>query len=132
VRELRRDAGPLGIAVAAAVGFGAGLLAGLVAGGLLGDLNAERMRGMVRRLGTEPREPRVPADIERAITEALAAAPETRGLPIRVRAIDDGLVELTGRAPSEEARMHAGEIARRVTGGDVVVNRILVREGARA
>jgi osmotically-inducible protein OsmY len=132
VRELRRDTGSLGIAVAAAVGFGAGLLAGMVAGELLGDVNADRMRHMVRRFGTEPAEPRTPAEIERAVTEALAGAPETRGLPIRVRAIDDGLVELTGRAPTEEARIRAGEIARHATGGDVVVNRILVREGARA
>jgi osmotically-inducible protein OsmY len=122
----------LGIALAAAAGFGAGLVAGLVAGELLGDLNAERVQHMVRRLGTERQEPRAPADIERAVVDALAASPVTRGLPIRVRAIDDGLLELTGRAPSEETRLRAGEIARRATGGDVVVNRILVREGARA
>ena len=130
--ENRRDSRLLGIALAAAAGFGVGLTAGVVAGELLGNVNAQRMRHLVRRFGAEPAAPRSPADIERAVTEALAAAPETQGLPIRARAIDDGLVELTGRAPSEDLRLKAGEIARRATGGDVVVNRILVREGARA
>jgi hypothetical protein len=132
VPENRREGSPLGIMLAAAAGFAAGLAAGLVAGELLGNVNAQRMRHMVRRFGAEPQTPRTPADIERAIANALAASPDTRGLPIRVHAIEDGLVELTGRAPSEELRIKAGDIARRATGGDVVVNRILVREGARA
>jgi len=132
VGEHRRDGGLFGIALAAAAGFGIGLAGGLVAGELLGDVNAQRMRHLVRRFGAEPSVPRTPADIERAVTEALAASPDTQGLPIRARAIDDGLVELTGRAPTEDLRLKAGEIARQATGGDVVVNRILVREGARA
>jgi len=132
VSGTRREGGVFGIALAAAAGFGAGLLAGFAAGGVLGDVSTLRMRHLVRRLRT-PRGPRPsPEEIERRVTQALAAEPQTNGLPIRVRAIDDGLVELTGRAPTEQARLRAGEVARRATGGDVVVNRILVREGARA
>jgi osmotically-inducible protein OsmY len=122
----------VGIALAAAAGFGAGLVAGLVAGELLGDVNLQRMRHVVRRLGTESGQPRVPDEVERAVTEALAADPITQGWKIRARVIDDGLIELTGRVPVEDVRLRAGEIARQATGGDVVVNRILVREGARA
>lgn len=132
MRESRRETSLLGIALAAAAGFGAGLVAGLVAGELLGDMNVQRMRHVVRRLGTESDPPRAPEEVERAVTEALAADVNTRGLDIRVRVIDDGLIELTGRVPLEDARIRAGEIARQATGGDVVVNRILVREGARA
>ncbi|HXV86256.1 MAG TPA: BON domain-containing protein [Gemmatimonadales bacterium] len=127
-----QEPGLLGIALAAAAGFAVGLAAGMVTGELLGNVNAQRMRHMVRRWGGEPAHPRTPDEIERAVTAALADAPDTKGLHIRARAIDDGLVELTGRAPNEDVRLKAGEIARRATGGDVVVNRILVKEGARA
>lgn len=125
MRDDRSHDGFMGTALAAVVGFTAGLLAGLVVGEWLGDVNRERLRSAVRRLGGEM-PPVDPAALERLVLRALRGDPRTRHLPIQVRVVDAGLVELTGRVPTEEARERAGEAARAVAGADAVVNRLLV------
>lgn len=126
MRDDRSHDGFMGTALAAAVGFTTGLLAGLVVGEWLGDVSAERLRDAARRLGAGERPPVDPTALERVVLRALRGDPGTRNLPIQVRVVDAGLVELTGRVPTEEARELAGEAARAAAGADVVVNRLLV------
>ncbi len=115
-----------GIALAAAFGFGLGLLAGLVAGEWLGGVDAGRVRRTVGRLRGEPPEPADPTAVRRAIQDALRADPATGSLKVRVRVLEQGLLELIGRAPSAEARERAGARAQAVAPGWSVVNRLLV------
>lgn len=95
---------------------------------LLGDVNPDRVRRVVRRLrrseaGHVEHDPRV---LERAVVAALGENPQTRDLTITARALGDGVVELTGTAPDPEARLLAGKVSRGAPGADVIVNRILV------
>ncbi|GBD33590.1 hypothetical protein HRbin33_02585 [bacterium HR33] len=124
-RELGKN-GIAGIAFAAAAGFGIGLMAGLVAGEWLGGVHPERVRRAVRRFGPRILPARDPQAVERAVLRALRSDPRTRNLAIGVRAISDGLVELTGTVPATELRRHAAAIAQAAAGDDVVVNRLLV------
>jgi len=119
----RKRESPLGIAIASAAGFGAGLLAGVILGGWLGAVHPER----VRRILGGKREPETvdPARLERDVLRALKTTSATRRLNLSARALEGGLVELTGIAPDERTRQSAGDAAR--IAGDVVVNRILVQ-----
>ncbi len=121
-----RKNGIAGIAFAAAAGFGIGLLAGLVAGEWLGGIHPERIRRAVRGLRPPISPVRDPQAVERAVLRALKSDPRTRSLPIAVRAISPGLLELTGTVPLAELRHRAAEIAQAAAGDDVVVNRLLV------
>ena len=115
----------LGIAIATAAGFGTGLLAGLIAGEWLGDVHPERVR---RILGGKA-EPRAsdPAQLEREVLRVFKNTSATRRLNLSARALDGGLVEITGVAPDERTRQVAGEAAASVAGSDLVLNRILVQ-----
>lgn len=118
----------LGLSVSTAVGLGLGVLAGIIVGELMGDVHSERVRGAVRRLRGTPRA-RDGADgraLERAVRDALDENPSTRGFRVHVRALGDGIVELTGTVPDTEARPLASTVARGVPGVDIVVNRLLV------
>ncbi len=115
-----------GIAFAAAAGFGIGLVAGLAAGEWLGGIHPERVRRAVRGLRPRISPAADPQAVERAVLQALKTDPRTRNLGIAVRAISDGLVELTGTVPAAELRRHAADIAQAAAGQDVVVNRLLV------
>jgi hypothetical protein len=116
--------GFIAIALGTAAGFAVGLLGGVVLGEWLGAVHPERVRRLLRR-GPTP----VPADTERmeqAVRHALRTMPATRRLDLSARALDGGVVELTGRAPDERSRRAAGEAAAAVAGADAIVNRILV------
>ena len=101
------------------------MLAGLIAGEWLGDVHPERVR---RILGgkTEPRASD-PAPLEREVLRVFKNTSATRRLNLSARALDGGLVELTGVAPDERTRQVAGEAAASVAGPDLVLNRILVQ-----
>jgi hypothetical protein len=116
------------VALATAAGLGLGVLAGLVGGELLGDLGTERVKGAVRRISRSERAVLEldPQDVERAVTSALAEHPKASDLAVGVRALGDGVVELSGTVPDNAARRIAAKIARGVAGAQVVVNRILV------
>lgn len=117
-----------GVAIAGALGLGAGLVAGMLVSELLGNVDSERVRrsvGRLRRGARDESEPD-PAELERAVDDALRRNPTTRPLAIRVRAVGEGVVELTGTAPDATARSLAGDLARGVDGTRVVVNRVLV------
>ncbi len=106
-----------------------GVLAGIVVGELLGDVSQDRVRLAVRRLRRSESEEAAssdPGEVEAAVRTALADHPTTTGLPINVRALGDGVVELSGTAPSPRARQDAWEVAQGIPGADVVVNQILV------
>jgi osmotically-inducible protein OsmY len=128
LKRQERENDWLGIALATAAGLGAGVLAGIVAGEFLGDLGAERVKGAVGRLRRDtPRRPLPdPGEVETTVVEALAEHPGTADLKVGVRALGDGVVELSGTAPTAAARQAAGKVARAVHGADVVVNRILI------
>ncbi len=116
--------GPLGIALATAAGFGAGLLGGIILGEWLGAVHPERVRGL---FGKKPAPaPADPARLERDVLRVLRNTSATRRLALSARALDGGLIELTGVAPDERTRLVAGEAAAGIAGADVVVNRILV------
>lgn len=123
----------LGLAVATAAGLGLGVIAGMVAGELFGDLDSDRLRGAVRKLRRTPKSPREESSsaLQLAVSAALGENPTTRGLQVQVRALGDGIIELTGTVSDPEARPLAGTVARGVAGVDVVVNRILVPDDAR-
>lgn len=116
----------LGVAFSATLGLGAGLLAGMVVGELFGNVSPERFKRAVGRLRSGDAADLDPHTIERAVQEALRGSSTTRELAIRVHALGQGLVELTGTAPDAAARRSAGDTARTIPGAEVVVNRILV------
>lgn len=112
--------------------MGVGIVAGIVLGEFLGRVDTDRLRATVRRL-RRPVGKLPPGDLEairRDVSGALNENPKTRALQVDVRALGDGVVELTGEAPDREARELAGTIARGVAGTHVVVNRMRVEEAA--
>ncbi len=115
----------LGIALATAVGFGTGLLAGLVLSEWLGDVHPERVRQLFRSKAKPA--PVDPEQVERDVVRVLKATAATRRLNLSARALDGGLIELTGVAPDERTRQVAGDAAASVAGADIVLNRILVQ-----
>jgi hypothetical protein len=127
----REDESATSIALTAAAGFAVGLLAGIIAGELLGDINAERFKRGLRRMGGVDKAARAaamdPTLVERAVASALRKGAATRTLGLVARALGNGILELTGTAPDEVARQAATDIARAVTGVLTVVNRVLVQ-----
>ena len=117
--------GVLGVALFTAVGFGTGLLAGLVLGEYLGDVHPERVRQLFRRKVKAG--PVDPEQVERDVLRVLKTTPATRRLDLSARALDGGLIELTGVAPDERTRQVAGDAAAGVAGADIILNRILVQ-----
>jgi osmotically-inducible protein OsmY len=116
-----------GIALSAAAGFGLGMLAGLVAAEWLGDVDADRVRRAVARIRSSAGGTAYDRGaLEAAVHEALGAGARTRYLKVRVKALGDRLLELSGTVPSEEAREHAGETARAAAPDCTVINRLLV------
>jgi len=109
------------------LGFGLGFVGGIVLSEMVGDVDADRVRRVVRGLrGDQPSEPEDPARVERDILSALRGNPTPRRLDITVRALGGRLVALTGTVPDESAREAARNLAAGVHGAEVVVNRILV------
>jgi len=108
-----------------ALGFGSGILAGLVLGEWLGDVHPDRFR---RIFGARAEvEPTDPEQVQREVVRALKSNSATRRLGLSARAIDGGIIELTGIAPDERTRQVAGDAASRIAGADIIVNRILVQ-----
>lgn len=115
------------IALAAAVGLAGGLLAGIVIGEMLGEVDPGRLRRAVQRFRRGgPDAAADPRQLEAAVILALRDHPATGRLTIAARAIDAGLLELTGIAPDDDSRRVAGSVASAAARGAVVVNRILV------
>jgi hypothetical protein len=122
----------VGLVSAAVAGVSLGIIAGVFLGDFLGRVDADRVRATVRRL-RKPVLKAQPEDTEavrREVQGALDENPKTRALDVGVRALGEGIVELTGVAPDPEARNLAGAIARGVSGTFVVVNRMLVEDSA--
>ena len=111
---------------------GLGLLTGLVLGVALsawaGDVNRERIGRATRRLRTAPPGPRVSAaDAAREVRGILSATPALGVLPIEVRAVSPGVIELRGWVGTRSLRALAARAARGAGGVDRVINSILVR-----
>jgi len=120
--------GVTGIALSAALGLGIGVLGGMIIRELLTGVSTEPMKSAVRRLRHEVdiEDDRDPAVVERSVEQALENDPGTQGLNVRVEALGDGIVELTGTVPDALSRQLARDVARSVPGAEVVVNRVLV------
>ncbi len=121
------DRGVTGIALSAALGFGIGAIGGMLLRGFLGDLNTEPVKNAVRGIrGSGAVELEDPENVESAVSNALDQDTDTHPLPVKVEALGDGIIELTGTAPDPLSRQIAADVARGVRGADIVVNRILV------
>ncbi len=117
----------LGVAVSTVVGLGVGMVGGMILGELFGDMSPRRLSRAVRDLRRERETSRKrAATVEHVVRDALRAAPDTAGLAVTVRAVGNGIVELTGTVPSDEQRERAAGIARAAASAEVVVNRLLV------
>ncbi len=129
--RVKRDGGETtGIAVSAAIGLGIGIIGGMLVRQFFSDLATEPVKNAVRGL-RRPRsaEPPEREELERAIESALDADPDTHSLNVKVEALGDGIVELTGTTPDPLSCEIAADVARGVPGADIVVNRILVDAG---
>ncbi len=116
-----------GITMAAVAALGIGLLMGMVAGELIGTVDGQRVRGVVRRLRQgEPDEPEDVEFLERDLLGALRSNPTTRQLDLGVKALGGGMVEVTGAVPDERTRELAASLLKKVRGVETVVNRVLV------
>jgi hypothetical protein len=116
----------VGIVVMATAAFTLGAAAGMVLGSALGAVHGRRVRDTLGRLG-RGRQAK-PADLERAVREALHGDEATSDLDIEVQVGEPGLVELTGVVSDAVVRRVAADVARAVPGVEVVVNRILLRD----
>jgi hypothetical protein len=124
-RDDDRD-GALGLTLAAVAGFALGFVGGAVLGGSVGDVHADRVKQALGRLSGSGRRPS-PEQLEGTVRDALRADEATRDLDLEVHAAGEGLIELTGAVSDALARRAAGDVARAVSGVDVVVNRILLQ-----
>ena len=130
VRVKREGDNVTGIALSAALGLGIGVIGGMLVRQFLSDLATEPVKNAVRGLRRAQRaEPPDGEELERAIETALDEDPDTHSLNVKVEALGDGIVELTGTTPDALSREIAADIARGVPGADIVVNRILVDTG---
>ena len=128
-REEDEQRGVTGIALSAALGLGIGVLGGMVMRELLSDVSTEPVKNALGRLRqTETHdEPEDRESVERAVQDALGEDPDAATLEVKAAALGDGIVELTGTVTDALDRQLAGDIARGVSGADIVVNRILVQ-----
>jgi len=124
-----KDRDITGVALSAALGFGLGVVGGLLLREFVGGVNTEPMKKAVRRLNDPPGEPKQDLRaIEDAVIQAWEDDPDVRSLPLAVEALGDGIIEITGTAANPMTRQLAGDVARRVQGADVVLNRIHIEE----
>jgi len=128
-REEDEQRGVTGIVLSAALGLGLGVLGGMVMRELLSDVSTEPVKNAWSRLrqpetGDEPEDRE---SVERAVDDALGEDPDAALLEVKAAALGDGIVELTGTVSDALDRQLAGDIARGVSGADIVVNRILVQ-----
>jgi hypothetical protein len=110
-----------------ALGAGAGLLAAIALSEWVGEVNPERVRRIAERLKEQEPTRLTASASARAVQVALNADPRLAGLPIEVRAVSRGAVELRGWVPSRSTRTAAGRAALGVPGIDSVINSLLVR-----
>lgn len=124
-----KDKDITGIALSAAFGFGIGLVGGMLLRQFVVSGNTERVKEAARRLKESPRGPKEALNaIEDAVVQAWEDDPDLRPLPLTVEALGEGIIEITGTAPSQITRQLACDVARSVPGADVVLNRIHIEE----
>ncbi len=128
IEQEEEHRGVTGIALSAALGLGVGVVGGIILRELLTLVSTEPVRSAVRRLRPEAEigDDHDPLEVQRSVEQALEDDPGTQSLTVRVEALGDGIVELTGSVPDALSRQLAGDVARGVPGADVVVNRVLV------
>jgi hypothetical protein len=110
-----------------ALGAGAGLLAAIALSEWVGEVNPGRVRRIAERLREQEPTRLTASASAQAVQVALNAEPRLVGLPIEVRAVSRGAVELRGWVPSRSTRTAAGRTALAVPGIESVINSLLVR-----
>ncbi len=109
-----------------AIGAGIGLVVGFIASELIGEVDSVRVKRAMGRFTLADSDSPDSDELEREITNLLEANPTTRDMDIVVRALGNGVAEISGTAPNRSSRDLAGKLARSATGASTVVNRILV------
>lgn len=116
---MRRGGGKAARRLATTLAVALGLLSPLIASAAVGDIDEER---------THPENFVKDSGITASIRMRLAQQPQTRGGTIRVDIDTQGVVWLSGNAPTAEAAALAESIARGTAGVRDVQNHITVRD----
>jgi len=114
-----------------ATGAGLGLVAGYFAAERIGRVNTRRVAGALERWTARRRrdEPWTDDDAERLESRVLDALRRDAVLgrrAVRVRVLEGGIVELSGRAAHPNEVTLAGDVVRAVDGVRTVLNHLLV------
>lgn len=124
-RRFRRPSQPP-VGPWAVLGFGAGLAAGFLLGEMFGGGGPARVGRMVRGLKRKPA-PERPSDRATTILAVLEAEPELAGLRFSLVPAARGGLELRGWVPSRTLRSRALRMAHAASGGQPLLDRLLVR-----
>jgi hypothetical protein len=130
-RHEHRSSVTVGDLLLLAGGAGLGLVVGYFAAERIGRVNSRRVAGALERWKSRrrPTEPWTEAEAERLegrVLDALRRDAVLGRRAVRVRVLEGGIVELSGRvAHSSEVRL-AGDVVRAVAGIGAVLNHLLV------
>ena len=114
-------------------GAGLGLAVGYFAAERIGRVNSRRVAGALerwksRRRRHEPWTDAAAEQLEDRVLDALRRDPVLGRRAVRVRVLEGGIVELSGRVAHPGEVTLAGEVVRAVAGIGTVLNHVLVPE----
>jgi hypothetical protein len=91
-------------------------------------------RGMERAWELAEADPLIPmeGDAAESLARALASDPELAAFDVRVHAVSDGVVEITGEVAEPAQRARVVAMAHNTPGVDTVVNRVVIPDRAPA
>jgi hypothetical protein len=131
-RHEHRSSFTVGDLLLLATGAGLGLVVGYFAAERVGRVNSRRVVGALERWKGRHRrteEPWTDAQAERLESRVLDALRRDAALgrrPVRVRVLEGGIVELSGRVAHPNEVALAGDVVRAVDGVRTVLNHVLV------
>ena len=130
-RHRDRSSVTVGDLLLLAGGAGLGLVAGYFAAERIGRVNSRRVAGALerwkaRRRRTEPWTEAEAEQLEGRVLDALRRDAVLGRRAVRVRVLDGGIVELSGRVAHPSEVTLAGDVVRAVAGIGTVLNHVLV------
>ncbi len=130
-RHEHRSSLSIGDLLLLASGAGLGLVAGYFAAERIGRVNSRRVAGAlerwkVRRHGDEPWNDDEAERLEGRVLDALRRDAVLGRRAVRVRVLEGGIVELSGRVAYPSEVTLAGDVVRAVAEGRTVLNHLLV------